>query len=426
MKQAIAAIRELQEARGSKEKQAVLQKHKNNETFKRLLYYACHPRLTYKISGAVLATEMSKCWDDFKSESTFKTIFEVCEFLAGRKAVDDATLRDVALFMLNCDTATEMQIYAQIIPKTLRLGVTYKSINKAIPDLFPEWNVQQAYPIEKHPLKEGTWFALTQKLNGVRCTYYRGQLIARSGEPFEGLDHIADELSHWPDLVFDGELTLKNKGDLSDNEAFRTATGIINSDDGDKSRICFTIFDMLPVDEFDVGESGKTYRYRRELLDQMHGVFYGSENVSILPCLYQGCDQSKIAEYLDQMVAEDKEGLMVNLGTTYKCKRHSGILKVKRFYTMDLPIVRVEEGSGKYAGTTGALVVDYKGNEVGVGTGLTDEQRRFFWEFKDTYIGVLAEVKYKEISYDKKTGAESLQFPVFVQLRTDKDQVSYG
>ena len=35
-------------------------------------------------------------------------------------------------------------------------------------------------------------------------------------------------------------------------------------------------------------------------------------------------------------------------------------------------------------------------------------------------------VKYKEISQDKTTGAESLQFPVFVTLRTDKNEPSYG
>lgn len=40
--------------------------------------------------------------------------------------------------------------------------------------------------------------------------------------------------------------------------------------------------------------------------------------------------------------------------------------------------------------------------------------------------GRLCEVKYKEISYDKNTGAESLQFPVFISIRTDKDEVSYG
>ena len=52
---------------------------------------------------------------------------------------------------------------------------------------------------------------------------------------------------------------------------------------------------------------------------------------------------------------------MVNLDVPYKRKRHNGILKVKRFYTMDLPIIECEEGSGRLAGTLGAFVLNYKG-----------------------------------------------------------------
>lgn len=427
MKTALLAIVELQNAKGSKAKHAVLLRYRDNAIFNSLLYYACHPRLTYKLSDDVLAAAMKANKDNLAERSKFHDIFDLCYMLSHKKAMDDVTLKHVALFLLERDTATEMAICFQILTKTLRLGVTHKSINKAIPGLFPEWNIQQAYPVEKHPLKDGTWFALTQKLNGVRCTYYRGQLIARSGEPFEGLDHIADELSHWPDLVFDGELTLKDKGDLSDNEAFRVATGIINSD-GDKSRICFTIFDMLYANEFDNGQGMKNYFMRRELLTGLQNVFDARElkNVSVLPVLYMGTDQSQIDVWLDRMVEEDKEGLMVNLNVPYKCKRHSGILKVKRFYTMDLPIIRVEEGTGKYAGLMGNLVVDYKGNEVGVGSGFCDGERELFWRNREQVVGMLIEVKYKEISANKKTGAESLQFPVYVQLRPDKDDVSYG
>ena len=125
------------------------------------------------------------------------------------------------------------------------------------------------------------------------------------------------------------------------------------------------------------------------------------------------------------MVEEDKEGLMVNLDVPYKCCRHNGILKVKRFYTMDLPIIGYEEGGGRLSGTLGALVLDYKGNEVKVGSGFSDEQRQLYWKQKDDLIGMLCEVKYKEISTDKRTNAESLQFPVFVALRTDKNEVNY-
>lgn len=52
--------------------------------------------------------------------------------------------------------------------------------------------------------------------------------------------------------------------------------------------------------------------------------------------------------------------------------------------------------------------------------------REKFWQKRDGLTGTLCEVKYKEISQDKGTGLESLQFPVFVGLRTDKTEVSYG
>ena len=116
---------------------------------------------------------------------------------------------------------------------------------------------------------------------------------------------------------------------------------------------------------------------------------------------------------------------MANLDVPYRCKRHNGILKVKRFYTMDLPIIRCEEGTGRLAGTLGAFVLNYKGNEVNVGTGFTDAERAIYWAAQDKLTDLLCEVKYKEISKDKKTGAESLQFPVYVCLRTDKTEANY-
>lgn len=93
---------------------------------------------------------------------------------------------------------------------------------------------------------------------------------------------------------------------------------------------------------------------------------------------------------------------------------------------MDLPIIRCEEGNGRLEGTLGAFVLNYKDNEVRVGSGFTDEQRQAFWSQADNLLGVLCEVKYKEISSDKSTGQESLQFPVFMGLREDKMEVSYG
>lgn len=425
----IASILELQKVSGANAKQEVIRQHADDEWFKMFLYFALNPLITYNLSEKTLAKTDA---DDAVLANTrlifFNNIFECCDFLSRLRGVDDATVRQVKLLLYNHCGKSEREVYIKLLSKTLRLGVTAKTVNKIIPGLIPEWEVQQGSPIEKHPIPNGTKFWLTQKLNGVRATFYNGQLIARSGVPFKGLNHILKEIS-WVQnagFVLDGELTLKDKGMLSDNEAFRVATGILNSDDVNKTSICFTIFDAISIRDFESPDPKVQYANRRIVLNELADSLVDAEYVSVLPVLYSGTDQSKIDEYLEQMVREDKEGLMANLDVPYKRTRHKGILKIKRFYTMDLPIIRCEEGTGRLEGTLGAFVLEYKGNEVKVGSGFTDEQREAYWQQRDSIAGTLCEVKYKEISSDKNTGLESLQFPVFVQLRTDKTEVSYG
>lgn len=423
-------IYKLQSIGGAKAKCDFIKSHDEDTYFKRFLYFALNPLITYNISKKSLDKLMSGNNADGQKLIFFNDIFECCEYLSRLRSMDDATLRQIkTLLDMKYPDQEEKELYMQLLSKTVRLGITGKTINKIIPNLIPEWEVQQAYPVDKYPLKVGTEFWLTQKLNGARATLYEGQLLARSGMPYKGLEHITDALS-WlrvAGFVADGELTLKDKGSLSDNEAFRVATGVLNSDSVNKTVICYTIFDMIPVKDFDALKPQVTYKYRRDILNQFADRIADTDGaVKVLPVLYHGTDQSKIEELLEQMVREDKEGLMINTDAPYRRTRHKGILKVKRFYTMDLPIIRCEEGTGRLSGTLGAFVLKYKENEVKVGSGFTDEQREQFWNNRDDMEGLLCEVKYKEISQDKGTGLESLQFPVFVGIRTDKTEVSYG
>lgn len=418
----------LQSLNGANKKVQFLREHREDEWLKRFLYYALNPLLTYNLSEKTLREENEDAVANTKLVF-FTDIFQCCEYLSRLRAMDDATVRQVKSLIYHHYRKKEREIYIKLLSKTLRLGVTAKTVNKVMPNLIPEWEVQQAYPIDKYPVEEGAEFWLTQKLNGARATYYNGQLVARSGLAYKGLEHIIQEL-YWirgSGFVLDGELTLRDKGNLSDNEAFRVATGIINSDDKDKTRICYTIFDIIPVQDFEGSEPTLPYSKRRAVLDELANQFDKEFSpVKVLPVLYHGKDTEKINSLLNQMVAEDKEGLMLNYDVPYRRTRHKGILKIKRFYTMDLPILRCEEGTGRLEGTLGAFVLDFKGSEVKVGSGFTDEQRTLFWQKRDDMPGVLCEVKYKDVSSDKNTGLVSLQFPVFVQLRTDKTEVSYG
>lgn len=377
-------IYKLQSIAGANAKCEFIKAHRDDTYFKRFLYFALNPMLTYNISKK--STDKLMAEENFDGQKLifFNDIFECCEHLSRLRGMDDATLRQVKMLLnVKYPERDERDLYIQLLSKKVRLGIAAKTINKIIPNLIPEWEVQQAYTVEKYPLKEGTEFWLTQKLNGARATLYEGQLLARSGMPYKGLEHITDALS-WlrvAGFVADGELTLKDKGDLSDNEAFRVSTGILNSDNVNKTVICYTIFDMIPIRDFDSPTPQTTYRYRREILNQFAQRIDNTEGaVNVLPVLYHGNDQSKISELLEQMVREDKEGLMINTDVPYRRTRHKGILKVKRFYTMDLPIIRCEAGTGRLKGTLGAFVLEYKGNEVKVGSGFTDEQREVLAE----------------------------------------------
>lgn len=356
MLDAIKAINELQNESSLLKKREILRKFKDDEDFRKLLYYALNPMLTYKISEQTLRTPGQY---DPQITLTLCDIYEVCETLSKMKALDSTMVYQVRAFLqFFANNPVEMEFYRRLLSKTLRLGVTAKTVNQVIPGLIPEWEVQQAYPFEKYPVKPGEWFSVTQKLNGVRATYYRGKLYARSGIPYDGLDHITNVLNAvcGGEYVFDGELTLLDKGDLTDNEAFRKATGIINSESKYKTQICYTVFDVLTAQEFEEGGGKTKYKDRRTCMDWLSdGPLLNGEYVSMLPVLYSGTDQQKIWELLDEMVAEDKEGLMVNLDVPYKRMRHKGILKVKRFYTMDLPIVGYEEGSGRLSGHSRSL-----------------------------------------------------------------------
>ena len=75
---------------------------------------------------------------------------------------------------------------------------------------------------------------------------------------------------------------------------------------------------------------------------------------------------------------------MLNINNApYECKRTKNLLKLKKMQTCDLEIIGFEEGDGRLKGTLGKVIVDYKGNEVGVGSGYSDADREYFSPLQD-------------------------------------------
>ena len=244
------------------------------------------------------------------------------------------------------------------------------------------------------------------------------------------MEHIIADINKlsFKDMFFNGELIRKNEDNLPDDENFQIGTGVINSDDTDKTCIKFVIYEMLPKTEFLNGESKLTYKQRRKtyldpLVEEI--VALGLENIEVVPLVYEGPDKSKIQELLDKADNDGWEGLMLNKDTKWKNKRNNGILKVKSFLHADLLCTDVIEGDGKYKGTLGLIKCDYKGFDLGVGSGFTDSQRDYYWNHRDEIVGKIVQIKYKGETKNKQGGL-SVQFPIFEIVRNDKTEPSYN
>ena len=332
------------------------------------------------------------------------------------------------------DITTRLELCAfldDIITKSLRLGVDAKTINKVYGyEFVPTFDVQLGTPIEDVKLNVGDEIFISQKLNGTRCIYWKGDLWTRSGKKYVGCQHIINDIKRLCEedfcidpnqVVFDGELVLKSCG-LSDSEAFQKGTGIANSKNETKEELEYVIFDTMSSVEFEQKKCERKYGARRSSLENLPEVFkrLGLTNIRIVPFFYRGYNLEKIWEYLDYAEANDMEGVIVNLDTPYEFKRTKSLIKVKKFFDIDLKCIRIEQGEkGKYKNTLGAIVCKYKDGEVKVGSGFTEEQRNYYFENPRMIIDNVVTVKYKEATKNKD-GSESLQFPVFVCVRQDK------
>lgn len=432
MEEIIKIVQALRTESSTNGKIAILQNNKDNETLKKILYYTYSDNLQYGFSEI----KLRDLWIGFtiknlnkNIESTWSNGFEMLDELALSNTND--SLRNNVLKFLHSKSIEEQELWIHVLTKDLRCNISSKTINKAIKGLIVVWEIQQAHPIDKVKLKKNEWIALSLKLNGIRTSFFKKLFRSRQNKEMFGYQHIQKDIEsiEWlKEYMVDGELIRKNPEGLPDNENFRLTTSIVNSDAEFKHEIEMVIFDIVPNDEFTKGESSKTFKDRLVQMQQLQNTIneLGLTNIRIAPTYYTGIDHSQIEILLDEVDSKGYEGLVCLRDDKYKCKRHSGILKVKKFKTADCKITGYEEGTGKYKGMLGSFIINYKNNSVNVGSGYNDEQRIDFWTNRDKYIGRILEVKFKEESMDKKTKLISLQFPTFVCIREEGKEVSYN
>ena len=406
-------------------KQEVLKKYADDEVIKRYLQIAFDPYRVYGISEKKLAKEVH-----VGDVECMLTVFDLFDYLETHNTGRDY---DIAVCQLALDWIASDDIFLAetletLICKGLSIGVDSKTINSVIPDLIPTFSVQLANKyFDKPQYLEGKKFAITTKIDGGRIIALKenGQVsfFTRAGQKYEGLVDLEDEMSRlMPDnTCLDGEITLLTRSNRSSKECYKETMKIVRTKDKEKHGIKMLVFDWMPAEDFKKQQCDQPYRLRRAYVDQMFNMI-DFRYFDLLPLLYVGEDTSKITEILEEEVANGEEGIMLNeYDALYEFKRTNSLLKCKKFDSLDLEVVGVEEGSGRLAGTLGAIKVRYKGgNIVKVGAGFSDEERKLYWNRPELLIGHVVEIKYFEFSKNAD-GGESLRFPTWCSnIRTDK------
>lgn len=415
-------ICELKQSNSRNYKLEILRKYAHDEDVKKYLYFIYNP---YVVTG-ISTKKLHKVIDvERLLVFEFDTIFKFLNYLEYHNTGSDVAIAHCQKTLSQLGDLDLENLLEGIITKNIQLGIDAVSINKCIPGLIPTFNVQLANKyFDKPEYVEGKKFTLTTKIDGGRIIAIKKngdiKFYTRAGQLYEGLVDLEQAFASdlFPDnICFDGEITLLNPGTLTSKEQYKETMKIVRKD-GEKHGVKMRVFDMMPADDFLNQTSSHTYEFRRAALETLFSCL-SCNYFTILDNLYTGTDTNEIQRILNEQIANGEEGIMINIcDAYYEFKRTNSLLKVKKMQDIDLRVIGYEEGSNSNKGKLGAFIVDYKGNQVKVGSGFSKELREEIWKNPDEYIGVMIAVQYFEETTNQN-GGTSLRFPVFLDFRYD-------
>lgn len=255
------------------------------------------------------------------------------------------------------------------------------------------------YNPEKHKITPNEWY-WSLKLDGIRAYWdiHDNKLKTRNNKlimiPNEWL-----ELFKKINLPFDGELIHQDVV----NKFKETISIVRRTKNVDhekwKNEIEFHIFDIIDTNK----TFEQRYKHIQEHVPKNTFLQIVKQNVVT--------ENTNIIDELNKVVKNDHEGLMLKkMDSLYEHKRSKSLLKVKIMHDTEVVVKEIVKGQGKYENVMGAVVCDYNGTDISIGSGFSDFQRQNP-PFKPGDVIT--------IQYFEKT-QNSLRFPIFLRVRNDQ------
>lgn len=409
---------------------------------KKLLWWTYNPFKRFGVSPKTVEGYRSTNLVKPKKGSSY-TIYDLLRDLHYRRLTGHAALEKCAEFVNGYYNYKDI-IY-KILDRGLKQGVNINTINAAYYKLIPTFSCARAkdyYDYEKKvDYKNDTWL-WSRKLDGVRVEGYingKGELhpYSREGNEFTTLGVLQEAIkkSGLKDIWLSGEFCLV---DDEGNENFQLAVGEVKKKGITIKNPRWFIYDTMTPEEHDTGNGNPdtpfTVRYQRyqEVCKQI--------NDPHIIALEQNRVESKehLQELIEMAAGKEWEGLVLHKDVKYYGNKNPNLLKVKQFKDAEYKVLDVEIGPFTYYDDVlingqlvkkryshdmvTRLVIEHRGYVVGVGSGLSIEQRKEWKKHPERIIGKTITVKYFGESKNKDGGL-SLRFPVLKAIYGDERDI---
>jgi hypothetical protein len=159
------------------------------------------------------------------------------------------------------------------------------------------------------------------------------------------------------------------------------------------------------------------YGQRRELYKGVIAeIRLFNRHLHVVPAMPEGGDPVEFY----RAIINDPRGLPYSEGVVVKYKDAvDEWFKVKANDTLDVKVIRCIEGTGKFAGSLGAMVVEGPtGVKSEIGSfQLTNEQRQWIWDHRDVLTGQIAEVRAMKVN-----ASGAIRAGVFVRFHPSRSE----
>lgn len=368
----------------------------------------------------------------FSGKSDPEKLLGYLKKLSASRGTKDSEVRKLASL---CSCPEEIELVRRIVNKDLRCGISLKLAAQVYPDL-PTKDVMLCAKAARIVIKNttriiddnissfvkscGGWanVGVSVKEDGVRCKISlledgNVEYMSRNGLPYNNF-HKFDSVCR---KMIEALRLAGHKSAQLDGE-------VVSSDDDFQKQMTQTRRienvkdDIFVLKLFDIPGLPKTnQKGREELLQKIYDSALTERDKRLVKLVLSAKVKNNDAFlrlYDNITVQQKKEGVVLkDMGALYEPKRSNSWMKVKTFYSVDLIVLKAIKGKKgtKVENVLGALVVDFKGNKVKIGSGYSDEERVEFLENPPHMI----EVEYKSITKDG-----SLFHASFIRVREDK------